>query len=141
MWNSRGRGIALSAILWSSLLYAPVMAIPGQGIPPDNTEVNTRDKKAQELTADQQRNNRSDLEVARQIRRAIVADKSLSTYAHNVKVITRQGKVTLKGPVRTEEEKKTVESRAADVVGAANVTNEVSVTNTRTTSRPKHNGS
>src|SRR6185295_1225435 len=69
---------------------------------PDNTKVNTRDRKPTAVTADQQKNNKTDLETTRQIRKALVADKSLSTYAHNVKVVTQNGKVTLKGPVRSE---------------------------------------
>jgi hyperosmotically inducible protein len=93
----------------------------------DNTAVNKGDRAANAQTADQQSNGKSDLEMTRQIRRAIVSDKSLSTYAHNVKIITQHGQVTLKGPVRTEEEKTAVQAKAADVAGAANVTSEVSV--------------
>jgi osmotically-inducible protein OsmY len=94
---------------------------------PDNTAVNRRDRAASAQTAGQQSNGRSDLDTTRQIRRAIVKDKSLSTYAHNIKIITQGGKVTLKGPVRSEEEKTAVEAKAADVAGAGNVTNQVSV--------------
>jgi osmotically-inducible protein OsmY len=66
------------------------------------------------------------------IRKAIVADRSLSTDAHNVKVISRDGVVTLRGPVRSESEKSAVEAKAADVVGASNVKNELTVkTNTK----------
>jgi len=54
-------------------------------------------------------------------------DKSLSTYAHNVKIVSQHGKVTLKGPVRSEEEKKTVEDKATEVAGAGNVTNQMTV--------------
>ena len=54
-------------------------------------------------------------------------DKSLSTYAHNVKMISQNGKVTLKGPVRSEEEKQTIEQKATEVAGAGNVTNEITV--------------
>ena len=54
-------------------------------------------------------------------------DKTLSTYAHNVKVIAQDGQVTLKGPVRTEEEKKTVEAKATEVAGAGHVTNQISI--------------
>ena len=61
------------------------------------------------------------------IRKAIVSDKSLSTYAHNVKVISKGGKVTLKGPVRSEEEKSAIEKKAVEVAGAGNVTNELTV--------------
>jgi osmotically-inducible protein OsmY len=73
----------------------------------------------------------------RKIRRAVVADKSLSTYAHNIKIIAQGGKVTLniaqggkvtlKGSVHTEEEKKAVEAKAAEIAGAGNVTNEITV--------------
>ena len=54
-------------------------------------------------------------------------DKTLSTYAHNVKVIAQDGQVTLKGPVRTEEEKKTVEAKATEVAGAGHVTNQLTI--------------
>ena len=54
-------------------------------------------------------------------------DKTLSTYAHNVKVITQDGRVTLKGPVCTEEEKKIVEAKATEVAGTGHVVNEMSV--------------
>jgi hypothetical protein len=98
---------------------------------PDNTKVNTRDRKPTAVTADQQNNNKTDLETTRQIRKALVADKSLSTYAHNVKVVTQNGKVTLKGPVRSEDEKKAVEAKAAEVAGAANITNQISIAKTK----------
>jgi hyperosmotically inducible periplasmic protein len=91
----------------------------------DNTGVNKRDRGSKQVTADQQKENRSDRELTRQIRRSITKDKSLSTYAHNVKVIAQNGTVTLKGPVRSEEEKKTIESKAAEVAGASNVKNEL----------------
>jgi osmotically-inducible protein OsmY len=93
----------------------------------DNTAVNKRDRQSGEPTADQQKENKSDREVAREIRRALVADKSLSTYAHNVKVITQNGEVTLKGPVRSEDEKRAVEAKAAEVAGHRNVKSELSV--------------
>jgi hyperosmotically inducible periplasmic protein len=98
---------------------------------PDNTKVNTRDRKPTAVKADQQKNNKTDLETTRQIRKALVADKSLSTYAHNGKVVTQNGKVTLKGPVRSEDEKKAVEAKAAEVAGAGNVTNQISIAKTK----------
>lgn len=95
--------------------------------PADNSKVNTRDRNASASTADQQKENRSDRETTQQIRRAIMKDKSLSTYAHNVKVISENGMVTLKGPVRSEEEKKAVESKAAEVAGQDKVQSEIQV--------------
>jgi osmotically-inducible protein OsmY len=93
----------------------------------DNTKVNQRDKNAAEPTADQQKENRSDRELTKQIRKSLVKDESLSTYAHNIKVIAQDGKVTLKGPVRSEEEKATVLSKAAQVAGQSNITDEVTI--------------
>ena len=97
------------------------------GTQPDNTKVNKADRSATEPTADQAKNGKTDRETMQKIRRAIVKDKSLSTYAHNVKVIADNGKVTLKGPVRSEEEKKAVEDKATEIAGAGNVTNELTV--------------
>lgn len=94
---------------------------------PDNSAMNKGDRSTAALTADKQQNNKSDLETSRQIRRAIMADKSLSTYAHNIKIVTQQGKVTLRGPVRTEAEKETVQAKATEVAGAANVTSVITV--------------
>lgn len=94
---------------------------------PDNTKVNQRDRKSAEPTADQGKNNLSDREVMRQIRREVVKDKSLSTYGHNVKIISEHGKVTLKGPVHSSDEKNTIEQYARGVAGDGNVTNELTV--------------
>ncbi|HZU29144.1 MAG TPA: BON domain-containing protein [Bryobacteraceae bacterium] len=94
---------------------------------PDNTAVNKRDRRADEVTADQQKENSSDREIARKIRRAVVEDKNLSTYAHNVKIVVHNGAVTLKGPVHSEEEKRAIEAKAAEVAGADKVTNRISV--------------
>jgi osmotically-inducible protein OsmY len=69
----------------------------------------------------------SDRDLAKQIRRDIVKDDSLSTYAHNVKVIVQNGTVTLKGPVRSEEEKQAVESKATAIAGDGKVTNQLAV--------------
>jgi osmotically-inducible protein OsmY len=65
--------------------------------------------------------------MTQQIRKAIVQDKSLSTYAHNVKIITQNGQVTLKGPVRSDDEKRALEAKATEVAGAGNVNDELNV--------------
>src|SRR6266852_376537 len=70
----------------------------------DNTRINQRDRDPGEATADQQKANPADRDLTSKIRRAIVDDKTLSTYAHNVKVINQNGAVTLKGPVRSDAE-------------------------------------
>jgi hyperosmotically inducible protein len=93
----------------------------------DNTKVNERDRSQNEPTADQQKENRSDRDITQQIRQSIMKDKSLSTYAHNVKVVTQDGQVTLKGPVRSEDEKKAIEAKAAEVAGDGKVTSELNI--------------
>jgi osmotically-inducible protein OsmY len=90
---------------------------------PDNTGAN----KQQPTTADQQKETAEDRELAQKIRKSIVGDKSLSTYGHNVKVIVRNGVVTLKGPVQSEDEKNNIGAKAADVAGADKVQNELTV--------------
>jgi len=93
----------------------------------DNTKVNERDRSQNEPTADQQKETRSDRDITQQIRQSIMKDKSLSTYAHNVKVVTQDGQVTLKGPVRSEDEKKAIEAKAAEIAGDGKVTSELNI--------------
>jgi osmotically-inducible protein OsmY len=118
---------ALGALAISSLLtcvgIAPASAQQESTPAPDNTKVN----KGNQPTADQGKNNATDRDLMQKIRKAIVDDANLSSYAHNIKVIAQNGKVTLKGPVRSEEEKVTVEQKAAEIAGASNVTNELTV--------------
>jgi osmotically-inducible protein OsmY len=94
---------------------------------PDNTAANKRDTSANAPTADQAKNNLSDRQIMAHIRRDVVKDKNLSGYAHNVKIVADHGKVTLKGPVRSEEEKKAIEDYARKYAGEGNVTNELTV--------------
>jgi hyperosmotically inducible protein len=95
--------------------------------PADNSKVNSRDRANGAVTADQQKENAGDRDITRKIRQSLVSDKNLSTYAHNVKVIAQGGQVTLKGPVRSEDEKRLVEAKAAEIVGASHVTNEITI--------------
>jgi osmotically-inducible protein OsmY len=125
-------GNAIRAFLCTGLLLgsgalALAQEATGQQAAPDNTKVNDRDRSKDEPTADQQKNNRSDRDITQQVRQSIMKDKSLSTYAHNVKVITQDGQVTLKGPVRSDNEKRTIEAEATEVAGENKVTSELSV--------------
>ncbi|HWD99671.1 MAG TPA: BON domain-containing protein [Bryobacteraceae bacterium] len=117
--------LAAAAALWA----VPASAVAQNAANPaaDNTATNSRDRAKSEPTADQAKNNTSDRELMRKIRRAVVADKSLSTYAHNVKIVAQNGKVTLKGPVHTEDEKKTIDSKATEIAGAGNVDSQITV--------------
>jgi len=71
--------------------------------------------------------NPADRAITQKIRKAIHDDKSLSTYAHNIKIITQDGKVTLRGPVRSEDEKSNLLAKAVEVAGQDNVTNQLEV--------------
>ena len=120
-FSSTVRVVCVVSVLFSSVL--PLVA----QTPADNTRVNTRDRAKGAVTADQQKENAGDRTLTQKIRRAIMQDKALSSYAHNVKVIAQDGQVTLKGPVRSDQEKQTVEAKATEVAGAGRVTNELSV--------------
>jgi osmotically-inducible protein OsmY len=89
----------------------------------DNSTVN----KQPGSTADQQSNTKADLNISKRIRQELLKDKSLSSYAHNTKVITQAGAVTLKGPVRSIAEKKQVEDIAVRVAGEGKVTNQLTI--------------
>jgi osmotically-inducible protein OsmY len=93
----------------------------------DNTANNQPDQAASAPTADQQGNGKSDLQLTASIRRSIVADGSLSTYADNVKIVVQNGVATLKGPVRTQEEKTAIEAKAAAVVGQDHVVDQMEI--------------
>jgi hyperosmotically inducible protein len=102
----------------------------GQTAPtqPDNTKVNARDRGAEAVTADQQKSNATDMKLSKTIRQSIIADKSLSTYAHNVKIISQNGVVTLKGPVKSETEKAAVIAKAVAATGdTSKVTDQISI--------------
>src|SRR4029077_13384121 len=117
----RVRGFAFmgaAALLGSSVMSAPQPRQDnGQQSSPDNSKTNKRDRDKSSPTADRQKMNATDRDLAKRIRASIVDDKSLSTYAHNIKIVAQDGKVTLKGPVRSEEEKNAVETKATEVGG------------------------
>jgi osmotically-inducible protein OsmY len=124
---------ALSAAVIAIALSLSAMA----QTPPDNSKVNARDRAKGAPTADQQKENANDRQLTQKIRQALMQDKTLSSYAHNVKVIAQGGQVTLKGPVRSEQEKKTVEAAATEVAGAGHVTNEISIAPAKSSKNPK----
>jgi hyperosmotically inducible protein len=114
-----------SLVFGASLMATP---IPGyqdpQQTPPDNTKQN---KDQTNPTADQQKMKPADRTITQKIRKAIHEDTTLSTYAHNVKIITQDGKVTLRGPVRSGDEKNNIEAKAVAVAGQGNVTNQLEI--------------
>jgi hyperosmotically inducible protein len=95
---------------------------------PDNTKVNKRDRNSGEVTADQQKVNTTDRDLTKKIRQSVMADKSLSTYAHNIKIISQNGAVALKGPVKSDDEKKAIVAKAVAVTSSSDkVIDQISV--------------
>ena len=93
----------------------------------DNSARNVRDRNARSLTSFDQGNGAADVDTTAQIRKAIVADKAMSVSGKNVKVITNKGKVTLRGPVGTAEEKRRIGEISARVARLENVDNQLEV--------------
>ena len=91
----------------------------------ESTDNTKRNKDQTSPTADQQKMNASDREITPKIRKAINEDKSLATYAHNIKIITQDGKVTLRGPVQSEDERDSLQAKA--VAGKEDVTNQLEI--------------
>lgn len=133
--------IGTQVLVLAGLALPGTIALAQEGAPPqapatqeqtapaaDNTKTNQGDRNASSMTADQQKDNRTDRNLTQQIRHAIMQDKALSTYAQNVKIISQNGTITLKGPVRSEVEKQAIESKANEVAGnSAKVVSELTV--------------
>ncbi len=104
----------------------PGTAGPGSA-EPDNTAVNQRDRDRSAKTPIDQNENQRDVNITAEIRKAVLRVEGMSINARNVKIITADGKVTLRGPVNSEEEKKHIEDIATNVAGKGNVTDEIEV--------------
>jgi hyperosmotically inducible periplasmic protein len=129
-WSEGNKSMKLQSVLVTLTLAASSIAIPVavSAQAPDNTTVNKRDRDSGQPTADQQKEDKSDREMTKHIRQSIMADKSLSSYAHNVKIISQNGAVTLKGPVKSDDEKTNVIAKAVAVAGGADkVTDQITV--------------
>ena len=95
---------------------------------PDNTGRNERDRAADAKTAGDQSENEADRTITQSVRQAITSDDALSTSAQNVKIITQDGTVTLRGPVKNDKEKQNIEAKAKQVAGVKRVENQLEVT-------------
>jgi hyperosmotically inducible protein len=114
--------------LCSIFLTVPGMAQTDGQDKPDNTKVNQRDKDPSQATADQQKMNPADRALTAKIRKSVMADKTLTTYGHNVKIISQNGTVTLKGPVHSDDEVKSILAKATEAAGGPDkVVNQMSV--------------
>ena len=114
----------VSKIVLFLVLFVPAVSLAQRA---DNTGINKSDTSPNKITAGQQGETKEDRQITQKIRQAVVDDKSLSTYAHNVKIITVDGVVTLKGPVRTGDEKRTIEEKAGRIAGKDNVKSEIRI--------------
>ena len=129
------RKIALSLVLSSALLGLGIMTMaqdarpitPDNSVAPDNSAVNVRDRNPNAMTAGEQSSAKSDVELTRAIRQAIVKDDSLSMLAHNVKIVAANGAVTLRGPVNSEQERVAIASKAQAIAGPNKVDNQLEV--------------
>jgi hyperosmotically inducible protein len=125
---------SLSALCIAASMAACSVAIAKDPPPPgassdraDNTAMNERDRSGETPTSFDQPNNKADIDLAANVRKAIVGEKSLSTKAHNVKLIASAGVVTLRGPVDSADEKATVDKVVASVRGVSRVDNQLDI--------------
>jgi osmotically-inducible protein OsmY len=123
------RTVALGAVLIASPLWAAQESAqaPVKAQDADNTRMNARDRNAETMKPTDQSNSKADIRLAAAVRRAIENDKSLSTSAHNIKLVANGGVVTLRGPVASDEEKQKVAQIAGSVDGVKNVDNNLDV--------------
>jgi len=103
------------------------MAQDSAPVAPNNSAVNVRDRAPGAMTAGEQSNAKSDVALTRKIRRAVVKDHSLSMLAHNVKIVSADGNVTLRGPVNSEAEKVAIARKAKAIAGTRNVDNQLEI--------------
>jgi osmotically-inducible protein OsmY len=100
---------------------------PPANMVPDNTDVNVRDRRGETFTPGDQSENVVDRSLPQRIRRAIMADESLSTTAKNVKIMMLNGLVTLRGPVHNLQEKGSIEATAQHLAGTTKVDNQLEI--------------
>ena len=94
---------------------------------PDNTAINERDRSGETKTSGDQANSSADLKTTQAIRQALMKDEELSMTAKNIKVITANGHVTLRGPVKTAQEKAKIDQLAKSAAGGAKIDNQLDV--------------
>ncbi len=94
---------------------------------PDNSGTNVRDRNDQTKTAGDQSESEADRTISQNIRKSLTSDDSLSTNGKNVKVVTIDGKVTLRGPVKSDQEKAAIAAKAQQVAGVKNVDNQLEI--------------
>jgi hyperosmotically inducible periplasmic protein len=118
----------ICSIMVTAAALVVLQSASAQTMPPaDNTKSNQTDPSNRDVTADTQKENDTDRGLVQRIRKSLMADKDLSTYAHNVKVVSINGQVTLNGIVRSEDERTKVVDLAQEVAGKQPVVNDLKV--------------
>ena len=117
----------LLALACLSALSLAALAADNEKAKPDNTATNERDRSGETKTSGDQSNNSADLRITQAIRRALMKDRELSTTAKNIKVVTANGQVTLRGPVKTAQEKAKVDQIARSAAGGAKIDDQLEV--------------
>jgi osmotically-inducible protein OsmY len=117
----------LLALACLSTLSLAAFAADNEKTKPDNTATNERDRSGETQTSGDQSNSKDDVNTTAAIRRAVVKDHSLSAMAKNVKIITANGTVTLRGPVKTDAEKAKIAELAQSATGNAKIDNQLEV--------------
>ena len=120
--------LLFSGVLCMTLTVAKAETTPASAqVPADNSAKNQRDVKGGPLTPEDQSNAKPDIDLTARIRQAVVKDDALSVLAKNVKIITVDGAVTLRGPVNSQAEKDSIQAKAVQIAGAGKVTNQLEV--------------
>jgi hyperosmotically inducible protein len=117
----------LLALACLSALSLAAFAADNEKSKPDNTATNERDRSGETKTSGDQSNSSADLKITQSIRRALMKDRELSTTAKNIKVITANGQVTLRGPVKTAQEKAKVARIARSAAGRVQIDDQLDV--------------
>jgi len=117
----------LLALACLSALNLAAFAADDEKAKPDNTATNERDRSGETQTSGDQSNSKDDVNTTAAIRRAVVKDDSLSATAKNVKIITANGTVTLRGPVKTDAERTKIAELAQSAAGNAKIDNQLEV--------------
>ena len=119
----------LLAVAYLSAFTLAAMAADNKKVAPDNTATNERDRSGETKTSGDQSNSSADLKITQAIRQALIKDSGLSVTAKNIKIITTNGQVTLRGPVKTAQEKAKIDQLARSAAGGAQINDQLEVTN------------
>ena len=117
----------LLALTCLSAVSLGALAADDKNVNPDNTVKNERDRSGETQTSGDQSNSPADLKITQAIRQALMKDSELSMTAKNIKVITANGQVTLRGPVTTAQEKAKIDQLAKSAAGGAHIDDQLDV--------------